>query len=58
MDLVLNSDVPLAFSLASFTSENHLHLIFLLKLEMSVRSAGENRNPFSNTFILGGERAR
>ena len=60
MDLLLNSDVSITFSWFSFL-KNHLHLIFLLKSEMSLRKStslikgvGENPNPLSNTFISNG----
>ena len=57
VDLILDSDVSLTFCCLSFL-KNHLHLIFLLKSDMSLRKStsliegvGENPNPFSNTFI-------
>ena len=63
MDLLLNLDVPLIFSFLSFL-KNHFHLIFLLKLEMSLckstslieEGVGENPNLFFNTFNFDGEK--
>ena len=63
MYLLLNSDVSLTFPRLSFL-KNHLHLIFLLKLEMPLRKStllieegvGKNPNPFSNAFISNGDK--
>ena len=63
MDLLLNSDVSLTFSCLSFL-KNYLHLIFLLKSEMSLHKSNslieegveENPNPFSNTSISNGDK--
>ena len=59
MDLLLNSDISLTFSCLSFL-KNHLHVIFLLESEMSLRKStslieegvGQNPNPFPSTLFL------
>ena len=55
-DLLLNSNVLLKLS-SLLVLKNYLHLIFLLKSEMSLRKytslveQGVGESPFSNTFI-------
>ena len=62
-DLLLNLDVLLTFFCLLFLKK-HLHLIFLLKSEMSLckstslieEGVGENLNLLSNTFISNGDK--